>query len=263
MELTVKPLKQKEAGRGLAAIDREVMQKRDWENGNFVAIEGDSRTVCRIWPGYPEDMGQRIIRVDGNTRQEADVGIDDTVTVERVRVEPAHRVKLLLPENMRVKGRIEAMVRDQIEGKVVESGDSVQFDFSVGISGQPIPLAVAETEPAGPVIVTDATAVEVAEQSAEMTDEPEGDEGDSRDAESDEDGERAAGGMLDRLETSELVGRPAVGALLVVSTFALVLGSAYYLDRVTPTSFGIWVRNVGTVVLVCFGALEFWHRFAR
>ena len=58
MKLTVKPLKQKDAGRGLAAIDRAAMEELGLENGDYIVLDsGDSRAVARVWPGYPEDEG--------------------------------------------------------------------------------------------------------------------------------------------------------------------------------------------------------------
>jgi len=63
MKLTIKPLKQKDAGRGLAAIDRAAMDELDLENGDYIVIDsGDSRAVARVWPGYPEDEGQGVVR---------------------------------------------------------------------------------------------------------------------------------------------------------------------------------------------------------
>lgn len=52
MKLTVKPLKQKDAGRGLAAIDRVSMRELDLENGDYIVIDGggDSQSVARVWP---------------------------------------------------------------------------------------------------------------------------------------------------------------------------------------------------------------------
>lgn len=82
-KLTIKPLKQKDAGRGLAAVDRTSMQELDLENGDYILIKGgdNERAVARVWPGYPEDEGQGVIRIDGRLRQEANIGIDDRATV--------------------------------------------------------------------------------------------------------------------------------------------------------------------------------------
>ncbi|WP_436910446.1 CDC48 family AAA ATPase [Halosimplex marinum] len=174
MRLTVKPLKQKDAGRGLAAIDRAAMSELDLENGDYIVIEGGdgSRAVARVWPGYPEDEGRGVIRIDGRLRQEADVGIDDNVDVEKADVNPASRVSVALPQNLRVRGNVGPMIRNNLSGQAVTEGQTVPVSFGLGplssMSGQKIPLKIAGTEPSGTVVVTDSTEVDVAEQPAEQ-----------------------------------------------------------------------------------------------
>lgn len=93
MQLRVRPLKQKDAGSGLASIDREAMETLGITSGEFIAIEGrDGRAIARVWPGRSEDLGRGIIRIDGQLRQATGARIDDRVTVEPVSVEPAERV---------------------------------------------------------------------------------------------------------------------------------------------------------------------------
>ena len=174
MRLTVKPLKQKDAGRGLAAIDRAAMSELDLENGDYIVIEGGegSRAVARVWPGYPEDGGRGVIRIDGRLRQEADVGIDDSVNVEKADVNPATRVSVALPQNLRVRGNVGPMIRNNLSGQAITEGQTVPVSFGLGplssMSGQKIPLKIAGTDPSGTVVVTDQTEVEVAEKPAEQ-----------------------------------------------------------------------------------------------
>ena len=173
MRLSVKPLKQKDAGRGLAAIDRAAMAELDLENGDYIVIEGDgSRAVARVWPGYPEDEGRGVIRIDGRLRQEADAGIDDNVDVEKADVNPASRVSVALPQNLRVRGNVGPMIRNNLSGQAVTEGQTVPVSFGLGplssMSGQKIPLKVAGTEPSGTVVVTDSTEIDVAEKPAEQ-----------------------------------------------------------------------------------------------
>jgi transitional endoplasmic reticulum ATPase len=181
MRLTVKPLKQKDAGRGLAAIDRAAMSEMDLENGDYVVIEGDGRAVARVWPGYPEDQGKGVVRIDGQLRQETGAGIDDSVAVEKADVKPATSVTVALPQNLRVRGNVGPMIRSNLSGQAVTEGQTVPVSFGLGplssMSGQKIPLKVASTDPQGTVVVTDSTEVEVTDQPAEqITGEPAGGE---------------------------------------------------------------------------------------
>jgi len=180
MRLTVKPLKQKDAGRGLAAIDRQAMAEMELENGDYIIVNGDSgRTVARVWPGYPEDEGKGIVRIDGRLRKETGVGIDDTVDVEKADVQPATALTVALPQNLRVRGNVGPMIRQNLSGQAVTQGQTVPVSFGLGplssMSGQRIPLKIANTEPSGTVVVTDSTEIEISEQPAEqLTDRQEG-----------------------------------------------------------------------------------------
>ncbi|WP_367175367.1 CDC48 family AAA ATPase [Haloarcula rubripromontorii] len=180
MRLTVKPLKQKDAGRGLAAIDRAAMDELELENGDYIVLEGkqDSRAVARVWPGYPEDEGKGIVRIDGQLRQEANVGIDDHVDIEKADVNPATSVTVALPQNLRVRGNVGPMIRNNLSGQAVTQGQTVPVSFGLGplssMSGQKIPLKIAETEPSGTVVVTDSTDIQVSEMPAEQVHSGEG-----------------------------------------------------------------------------------------
>ena len=172
MKLTVKPLKQKDAGRGLAAIDRAAMDDLDLENGDYVVIQSEQgRAVARVWPGYPEDEGEGIVRIDGRLRQQADVGIDDIVSVEPADIKPATAVTVALPQNLRVRGDITPMVRDRLSGRPVTTGQTIPISFGFGgmstVSGQQIPVKIADTEPEGTVVVSNDTDIQVSEQPAE------------------------------------------------------------------------------------------------
>ncbi|WP_276279078.1 CDC48 family AAA ATPase [Halorussus caseinilyticus] len=171
MKLTVKPLKQKDAGRGLAAIDRQSMHDLGVENGDYIVIEGKNqgRAVARVWPGYPEDEGRGVVRIDGQLRQEASVGIDDKVTIEKADVKPANSVTIALPQNLQIRGDITPHVRDKLSGQAITQGQNVPFGFGLmGMgSGQSIPLKVASTDPEGTVVVTDSTNINISERAAE------------------------------------------------------------------------------------------------
>ena len=171
MNLTVKPLKQKDAGRRLAAIDRVAADELDLSGGDFIRVEGsEGAAIARVWPGYPEDDGSGVIRIDGKLRQEASVGIDDRVTVEQVDVEPADRITVALPQRLGIRGNIDALIRRELGGQPVTEGQNVQLPLGFGFMGgqsQAVPLKIAGTAPSGTVVVTDTTEIEIAEKPAE------------------------------------------------------------------------------------------------
>ncbi len=170
MKLTVKPLKQKDAGRGLAALDPAAADELGVDSGDYIVIRGDeSQAVARVWPGYPEDQGRDIIRIDGRLRQEAGVGIDDRVEIESADVSPAEQITVALPQNLRIRGDVAPLIRERLSGRPVTEGQDVRIGFSMmgPGSGQSIPMRIASTTPSGPVVVTENTEIQVSERPAE------------------------------------------------------------------------------------------------
>ena len=171
MKLTVKPLKQKDAGRRLAAIDRVAADELDLAGGDFIRVEGsEGAAIARVWPGYPEDDGTGVIRIDGKLRQEASVGIDDRVTIESVEVNAAERITIALPQRLGIRGNIDALIRRELGGQPVTEGQNVRLPLGFGFMGgqtQAVPLKIASTSPSGTVVITDSTEITISEKPAE------------------------------------------------------------------------------------------------
>ena len=173
MKLTVRPLKQKDAGRRLAAVDRVAADELGLSGGDFIRVEGaDGAAIARVWPGYPEDDGSGVIRIDGKLRQEASVGIDDKVTIDSVEVNPADRVTIALPQRLGVRGDVGRFLRDKLAGQPITQGQTIRVPFGFGLmggggQGQAVPVKIAETAPSGTVVVTDGTEITVSEKPAE------------------------------------------------------------------------------------------------
>ena len=172
MKLTVKPIKQKDAGRRLAAIDRVAADELDLSGGDFIRLDSDDGTaIARVWPGYPEDDGTGVVRIDGRLRSQAGVGIDDTVEVEPADLQPAETITVALPQRLGIRGNIDSLIRRELGGQPVTQGQSIRLPLGFGFMGgqsQAVPLKVASTTPDGTVVITDSTQVQIAEQPAEQ-----------------------------------------------------------------------------------------------
>jgi len=110
------------------------------------------------------------VRIDGRLRQEADVGIDDRVTVESVDVSRAESVTIAFPSQLRVRGQISPFIRDKLSGQPVTEGQTIRTSLGFGLMGgqsQAVPMKVASTTPSGTVVITDDTRIEISEVPAE------------------------------------------------------------------------------------------------
>src|SRR5512136_2758998 len=93
-EITLKVIEARptDVGRGIARIDPAVFSEMGWQAGDVVSIQGKKKTAALLWPGYPEDMGTGIVRLDGNTRRNAGASIDDKVPVKIAQAAAAESV---------------------------------------------------------------------------------------------------------------------------------------------------------------------------
>lgn len=175
MKLIVKPLRQKHAARSMAAIDEEVMDELGIRNGNYVYVRNpntEEEAVARAWPGYDEDKGDGVVRIDGQIRHEVDVGIDDRVELEKADIEGAESVTVAIPNQYNIRGDVEEIIKRKLSGNPVNVGQTVPFSLDFGgIGGQqkqkPLPLEVVDAEPEDTVVVTDETRIEVVKKSSD------------------------------------------------------------------------------------------------
>ena len=137
-------------GRGLAAIDPKVMESLGLSAGDVIEVTGKGKkSHAVVWTGYSEDYGRGLIRIDGYTRNNLGVGIDDTVSIAPAEAKEAQEVVLAPTEQLSVEGLEEAFP-EILENRVMTKGDSLPFS----IMGKKIDFVVDSTSPSGAVVVT-------------------------------------------------------------------------------------------------------------
>ncbi len=170
-------------GRGLCRLDFKVMQKLGIKEGDVVEIEGKRKTYAVSIRAYPNDVGLKIIRMDGLVRRNAQAGIGDFVTVRKadikeakyVVIAPAREGIVIHTSSQLMRGNL--YMRPLLVGDIIipnpivkrkKEGNSVFEQFF----GMPIDemlfapfgdekFVVVETDPKGPVRVVDTTDIEV------------------------------------------------------------------------------------------------------
>ncbi len=151
-----------DVGRGIARVDQAVLYEAGWEAGDVLMIEGKKRTAALLMPGYPDDTGTGMIRIDGNIRRNAGMSIDGKVPVKVIRSAPAEKIVFAPTVPLRITGG-EEYLRRYLEGRVLTKGDIIE----IGVMGRKIELVATKISPsADAVIMTDRTRVEVSEKPA-------------------------------------------------------------------------------------------------
>jgi len=154
----------RDVGRGIARVDPKIMENLDLTPGDVIEISGKRRTAAICWPGYTDDSGKGIIRIDGYIRRNAGVSIDEKVTIRKIEAKNAEKVVLAPTEPLRIEGAEEYLAQI-LEGKVVSRGDYIPL----GIMGRAIDLMVVNVQPAAPaVIITRGTEISMGEKPAAM-----------------------------------------------------------------------------------------------
>ncbi len=160
-----------DSGRGIARLDPDTLLHLKLSPGDIIEIEGAETTAAKVWRADRQDWNTDTVRVDGFTRQNADVGIGERVTIRKAEAEKADKLVLAPPEEASVQFGSDAagMVKRQILKRPVVERDIVPVMSSTNhpfmrSPGQAIPLIAVETEPDGVCLITEDTEVELREE---------------------------------------------------------------------------------------------------
>ncbi|NUE03485.1 CDC48 family AAA ATPase [Halorubraceae archaeon YAN] len=160
-----------DSGRGIARLDPDTLLHLKLSPGDIIEIEGAELTAAKVWRADRQDWNTDTVRIDGFTRQNADVGIGERVTIRKAEAEKADRLVLAPPEEASVQFGSDAagMVKRQILKRPVVQRDIVPVMSSTNhpfmrSPGQAIPLIAVETEPEGVCLITEDTDVELREE---------------------------------------------------------------------------------------------------
>jgi transitional endoplasmic reticulum ATPase len=158
-EVTVKEAAHDDAGRGIARLSIEVMKKIGLVSGDVIEIQAKKKAAAIVWPGFAQDTGFGILRIDGNIRGNAGTGIDEKVRICKSEAEYAKKIVVQPTQPIRLVGGEQYLSR-VLRGRPVIEGQAVRVDAI----GNSITLVITKVAPKGMVIVTDETEIELKEE---------------------------------------------------------------------------------------------------
>jgi len=141
--LRVVQAKSADDGKGIARIDPALMRILELSQGETIVIEGTRNTVATVYTGYPEDENRGTVRIDGPTRKNAGVGLDDKVGIRKIVPKPATKVTLAPTQPVKILGG-EQYLSQALEGRPIMKGDLIE----VNIMGRKFDLVVQSFTPA-------------------------------------------------------------------------------------------------------------------
>jgi transitional endoplasmic reticulum ATPase len=151
VQLRVGDARQRDVGRGIARIDQRTMQKLGISAGDVIEIVNKRTTSAIAWPAYSEDQNRDIIRIDGFTRKNSGVAINEYVVIRPAKVKTALAMTLA-PVDMRlnVDEDFTNFVKNRLMERTLVEGDTTL----VMMLGHAIPFMVSKTRPHGIIKVT-------------------------------------------------------------------------------------------------------------
>lgn len=166
-EFKVKEALPKDVGRAIVRIDPEDMKCLNLEAGQIVEIEGKRKTAAKVMPCYADDRGKKQAQLDGMTRENAKIGIDEKVTVHQVESKPARKITLSpLTTNGRLdKDKDGKYLGTLIEGVPVTAGDKVRACL---FGRKTCDFLVEDSSPDGVVVIASSTSVHIKTKGAKV-----------------------------------------------------------------------------------------------
>jgi len=163
MSVRVAEALSKDVGRGIGRMDPADIERLGAEVGDVILVSGNKKTAVRVMPAYAEQRGSRLLQIDGITRENAQVGLDEKAIVEKTQGRAAQAI-VLSPlaagggmrseKDSRYLGRL-------LEGLAVTEGDRVRATL-FGSRFQD--FLVVETVPRGVALVHPTTSIKISEQ---------------------------------------------------------------------------------------------------
>jgi transitional endoplasmic reticulum ATPase len=193
LKLTVtEAMRQADVGRGIARLDERAMKKLDVKQGDILEMVGTKTTGAIAVKGYAEDQGLDVVRIDGMTRRNAGTSIGEKVTVIKAKVKEAKSITLAPADpRIRLMAHGDALKRNLLgrpftKGDIITpttfeepmqwGPDSIIAQFFGNVFGEmatpfglgEVRFVITNTSPAGVVLVTELTDVEVLPEAVEV-----------------------------------------------------------------------------------------------
>lgn len=156
LTLKVKEALPKDVDRAIVRIDPEDMKTLGLEVGEIIEIEGKRKTPARVMPCYVEDRGKGIIQMDGISRENAQIGLDEKIKISKIDYLPANKVTLSPLTVSTLIQRDTKYIGSLIEGLPIITGDRVRARL---FGSRSCDFKVLDTIPEGVVLISSTTLI--------------------------------------------------------------------------------------------------------
>lgn len=145
IQLRVAEANHRDVGKRRARIDPRYVEHLGIQAGEVIELAGKRNTAVTAWPADEQEKEADIIRIDGQTRKNAGVGLNDLLNVRKIECRQAKSV-ILMPlgdSNITVDREFCDFVKNRLKGYPVSEGDEI----SVVILGNPMDFRIEKVMP--------------------------------------------------------------------------------------------------------------------
>lgn len=158
LQMRVGEAKQRDVGKRRARIEQEAMEFLKVEPGDMIEIIGKRSSCAIVWPADDDSKAPDMIRIDGQTRKNVGVGLNDLVNVRKVIAKPAKSVVLMpVNGNVTVDKEFTDFVKNRLKGLPLSEGDEI----SVMILGNSMDFKIHKISPKGVVKIERGTSLTI------------------------------------------------------------------------------------------------------
>ncbi len=155
----------KDAGRGYARMDPAEISKLGLSVGDIVQLRGKGMSVAKLMPTYPDMRGKGIVQLDGLTRRNAGLSVDDKVQIEPVLWKHATRI-VLTPTTIVPGQRDLKYIGSLLDGLPVVKGDILRAHLFGSRSAD---FKVEDCSPVGAVLINPSTALTIGKTAGQQS----------------------------------------------------------------------------------------------
>ena len=158
LQMRIEEAKQRDVGKKRARIGPDAMDYLQVSPGDVIQITGKKSTCAIVWPSDEDEKYPDTIRIDGQTRKNIDVGLNDVVEIKKIVTKPAKSITLTpISDAVTVDKEFSDFVKNRLKGLPLSHGDEI----SVMILGNAMDFKISKISPKGVVRIERTTSLTI------------------------------------------------------------------------------------------------------
>lgn len=150
----------KDVGRGLARMDPADIERLGARIGDIIEIIGKGRTVGKAMPAFKDDRGKSKLQIDGLTRGNARISLDEKVVLRKIKSQRADKV-ILTPVQAINLEKDSKYIGSLLDGLPIVEGDRIRATL---FGSRFNDFVVESTIPKDVVVISPATLIRINEK---------------------------------------------------------------------------------------------------